>query len=81
MYHSRRTVLLADSAADALVLIYLGIASLVDTDSILRTYLNANPACYAAVLLISRFIFSHVVGRKYLRYKSFMDTVFFQNIF
>ena len=81
MYHSRRTVLLADSAADAFGLIYLGIAALVDTDSILRTYFNANPACYAAVLLISRFIFSHVVGRKYLKYKSFLDIVLFQNLF
>ena len=81
MDYSCRTVFLADAAAYALLLIYLGIASLVDADGILRTYLNANPACYAAVLLISRFIFSHVVGCKYLKYKSFLDTVFFQSLF
>ena len=59
MDYSCRTVFLADAAAYALLLIYLGIASLVDADGILGTHLYANTTCHAAVVLALSLVFCH----------------------
>ena len=65
--------LLADATANALLFIYLCVASLVYANGILRAYFHTNTTCHAAVLLVNRFILSHVViVYKYLIYKKIL---------
>lgn len=67
MDYSCRTVFLADAAAYALLLIYLGIASLVNADGILRTYFHANTTCHAAVCsLIALYLAILLLTSEYL---------------